>query len=62
MNTSESDALKTFADQVTRMRRNQKEYFRTRSTSALEASKTSERAVDKLLVEIVGDGKQTQLF
>lgn len=45
---------------VADMRHAQKEYFRTRSTSALEASKRLEKAVDEALKE--KGSKQERMF
>ena len=52
--------LTSFADIVERMRHAQREFFRTRSQSALEASKKAERAVDAALKELQDD--QRPLF
>jgi hypothetical protein len=42
-----------FAKLVAELRERQKEYFRTKSTGALEASKVLERKVDRALKEIL---------
>jgi hypothetical protein len=49
-----------FAKLVAEMRQAQTEYFRTRSTTALEQSKRLERQVDKALQELAD--KQGKLF
>lgn len=49
-----------FVKLVEGMRNSQKDYFRTRSKSALESSKRLEERVDKALVEMFSG--QTKLF
>ncbi len=55
-----------FIRRVAKMRQRQKEFFRTRSSSALRESKELERLVDdmieKLLPNIDTEPKQTELF
>jgi len=51
-----------FISIVAEMRRAQKEYYRTRSQSALTESKRRERAVDKELAELFAGKQQGNLF
>lgn len=55
-----------FIRRVARMRARQKEYFKTRSNSALRESLDLERLVDKmiedLLPTITADPKQVEIF
>ena len=56
---------KEFFDLVSDMRSQQKEYFRTRSTSVLNESKALERLVDaeiRRVNEIMNDNKENKLF
>ncbi|MFA7177773.1 MAG: hypothetical protein WC114_11030 [Smithellaceae bacterium] len=50
--TTKPDPLTLMVDAVSDMRHAQKEYFRTRSQSALIASKSAEAKVDKMLAEL----------
>jgi hypothetical protein len=43
-----SDRWREFLDAVSEMRHRQREYFRTRSTTALEQSKRAEKQVDEM--------------
>jgi|TARA_Y100000296_G_scaffold33048_1_gene38269 hypothetical protein len=52
--------LEEFAALVNKMRQAQKEYFRTRSLSAIDSAKKLEREVDKALAHI--NDKQGDLF
>jgi hypothetical protein len=52
--------LKEFAQLVATMRHFQKEYFRTRSSTALDESKRAERAVDDALRNM--NDNQTKMF
>ena len=47
-----SELLEQLMQAVQRMRTAQREYFRTRSDSALEQARTQERQVDALLVSL----------
>ena len=49
---TQPDPLTLLIDTVAEMRHCQREYFRTRSQSALVASKAAEAKVDKLLAEM----------
>lgn len=54
------DKLKQYLDflmAVTMMRRNQKEYFRTRDKNILEKSKKSEREVDMMIHDLMDSNK-----
>ena len=56
---------KEFFDLVSEMREKQKEYFRTRSASALNESKTLERRVDDEIMranQIIKERQQPKLF
>lgn len=56
---------KEFFDLVSEMREKQKEYFRTRSASALNESKTLERRVDAEIMranQIIKERQQPKLF
>lgn len=52
-------SARDLAELVAEMRTAQKEYFRTRSSSALERSKDLERKVDAACTELL---RQPQLF
>jgi hypothetical protein len=52
-------SVRELAQLVADMRAKQREYFRTRSSAALEASKTAERKVDKACEEVL---RQPTLF
>ncbi|MHC1707506.1 MAG: hypothetical protein AB9842_08290 [Bacteroidales bacterium] len=52
-NDNVNAALIWFAAHVKNMRDNQKDYFKTRSKSALIASKESEKAIDKAIDQIM---------
>jgi len=54
--------LSRLIESVASMRHNQKEYFRTRSSSDLRASKATEKAVDALLFELTEGSNQGRLF
>jgi CHASE3 domain sensor protein len=51
--------LKQLAELVADMRAKQRGYFRTRSSAALEESKSAERAVDRAVAEVL---RQPSLF
>ena len=56
---------KEFFDLVSEMRSKQKEYFRTRSASALNESKTLERRVDDEIMranQLIKERQQPKLF
>lgn len=56
---------KEFFDLVSEMRSKQKEYFRTRSASALNESKTLERRVDDEIMranQMIKERQQPKLF
>ena len=57
---------KEFFDKVVEMREAQKLYFRTRTTTALEASKKKEKAIDEEIERVKSSlnpqPKQTNLF
>lgn len=55
-----SELLEQLMQAVQRMRTAQREYFRTRSDSALEQARTQERQVDALLVSLAD--RQCSLF
>ena len=54
--------IKEYAQVVADCRKAQKEYFRTRSTAALEQSKALEKALDAATAEVVNGGRQERLF
>lgn len=57
--------LKEYAELVEKMRNTQDEYFRTRSTSALNRAKILERGVDEITANILDPDRiknQTSLF
>lgn len=59
------ETAKEFFDLVSEMREKQKEYFRTRSASALNESKTLERRVDGEIMranQIIKERQQPKLF
>ena len=55
---SHAEAIDRLIEAVSEMRHRQREYFRTRSKSALEAAQAAERKVDRLLEEL----RQPRLF
>lgn len=60
-NPTTSDPLQ-FARLVADMRSAQKEYFRTRSASALTRSKSLESRVDEMLRILLSQNRQASLF
>jgi hypothetical protein len=56
------EALNIYAQQVKKMRAAQANYFRYRTAEWLEDSKTLEKLVDQLTLEILQPDKQLSLF
>jgi C4-dicarboxylate-specific signal transduction histidine kinase len=57
-----ADEFKSFIMLVGEMRNSQREFFRTRSNTALEVSKRLERRVDERLKELAQSARQLGLF
>lgn len=57
-----AEDLATLVELVADMRNAQREYFRTRSSTALGASKRAEKLVDKHLADISKGTNQARLF
>ena len=51
-----------FAKLVEEMRQNQRDFFRTHSSSILKTAKSLENKVDKTVSEILGDKAEPKLF
>lgn len=58
----QSRNLRDFAALVHEMRLKQREFYRTRTPTALEAAKSHEKRVDQAIRDILSNGRQGVLF